>query len=151
MVRIELMLLQEHCYFEQDIKLLENVLGDVQVYGVSRMYDNEFRSVRPFSGCDILLRNSLKCNFTIFYINNRCCGGVMKINNVSILLFNGYMPCDTSCDCDNCDIFQNIVNDICYKYEHIDYVIIGGDLNTDLRRVTSLHTQTLNVLYNMKN
>jgi len=34
---------------------------------------------------------------------------------------------------------------MCSKYEHIDYVIIGGDLNTDLRRVTSLHTQTLNV------
>jgi len=64
------------------------------------------------------------------------------------------MPYDTSYDFDNCNIFQNIVNDIsciCYKYEHIDYVIIGGDLNTDLRRVTSLHTQTLNVLYNMKN
>jgi len=70
---------------------------------------------------------------------------VLKINNVSILLFNSYMPCDTTY---NCDIFQNILNDIsCIysKYEYIDYVIIGGDLNTDLRRVTSVHAQTLNV------
>ena len=44
--------------------------------------------------------------------------------------------------------FPIIVNDIswiCFKYEHIDYVIIGGDLNTELGRVTSLHTQVLNV------
>jgi len=39
----DIMLLQEHCYFEQDIKLLENVLGNVQVYGVYGMCDNELR------------------------------------------------------------------------------------------------------------
>jgi len=68
---------------------------------------------------------------------------------VCILCFNNYIPCDTSYDFDNCDIFfQDILNAIryiYYKYEHIDYVIIGGDFNTDLRRITSLHTQTLNV------
>ena len=112
------------------------------------MCDNELRSGRPFGGCAIVLNNCLKCHFSPIHISNRCCGGVLKINNVSILLFNSYMPCDTSYDYDNCDIFQNILNDIssiCSEYEHIDYVIIGGDFNTDLRRVTSLHTQALNV------
>jgi len=62
----DIVLLQKHWYFEQDIKLLETVLGNVQVYGVSGMCDKELRSGRPFGGCAIVLRNRLKCNFTPF-------------------------------------------------------------------------------------
>ena len=58
----DILLLQEHWYFEQYIKLLETVLGIVQVY---RVYG------RPFDGCAVALMNSLKCNFTPFHINNR--------------------------------------------------------------------------------
>ena len=40
----DILLLQEHRSFEQDINLLENVLGNVQVYGVSGMCDNDLSS-----------------------------------------------------------------------------------------------------------
>ena len=62
------------------------------MYRVSGMCNGEFRSGRPFGGCAVVLGNSLKCNFTPFNINNRCCGGVLKINNISILLLLAICP-----------------------------------------------------------
>jgi len=147
LTQCDVLLLQEHWYLERDIQLLEGLLGNVQVYGVSGMDDNELLSGRPYGGCAIVLSNNLKCNFLPIHISNRCCGGVLKLDHISILLFNIYMPCDTLYDYSNLDIFQNILNDIsytCSEHEDIDYVIIGGDFNTDLSRMNSLHTQALN-------
>ena len=76
------------------------------MYGVSGICDSELRSSRPFAGCAILLRNSLKCYFSPFHITNRCRGGVLKLYNVSILLLYSCMPCDTTYDYDKYDIFR---------------------------------------------
>ena len=56
------------------------------------------------------------------------------------------MPCDTTHNYENRALYQDILNDIkciCTKYGNIDYVIIGGDFNTDLNRTDSLHSQVL--------
>ena len=55
------------------------------------------------------------------------------------------MPCDTDYDRDNHDSFNAVLQEICETCIRLDahFVIIGGDLNTDFRRLTSLHTDAL--------
>jgi exonuclease III len=148
MEECDILFVQEHWYFEHDIKLLQESIDNVQVYGISGMNNNELLVGRPYGGCAIILNNRVKCKFTPFNVNKRCCGGRFDItDNISILFFNVYMPCDILYNHDNNALYTDILYDIqntCSQYANTDYVIIGGDFNTDLSRVNSLHTRTLN-------
>ncbi|ELU14772.1 hypothetical protein CAPTEDRAFT_209997 [Capitella teleta] len=56
------------------------------------------------------------------------------------------MPCDTTYDASNAQLFFDIVfeiESIIESHTDIDLIVIGGDLNTDISRVNSLHVQPL--------
>jgi len=57
------------------------------------------------------------------------------------------MSCDTTRDYSNLDEYRNVLMDfmsVCNNYTDVDYVILAGDLNTDISRSNSLHTRELN-------
>ena len=53
------------------------------------------------------------------------------------------MPCDTARDHDNLTTFNDMLQEISDTSASLDaqHIVIGGDLNTDFRRLTSLHTR----------
>ena len=81
--------------------------------------------------------------------SRRLCGVILVIHTFKILLFNVYMPCDTSYDESNETKFADVLNEIsiiCNKHD-VDQVIIGGDFNTDFFGNASLHSITLNSFF----
>ena len=81
--------------------------------------------------------------------SRRLCGVLLVLNNFKILLFNVYMPCDTSYDESNETKFADVLNEIsitCIKRD-VDQVIIRGDFNTDFPGNAYLHTATLNSFF----
>ena len=133
--------------FQDDIVILVNNIDNVSVYGVSGMDHNVLLSGRPYGGCAIIVNNSLPGQFEPLHINSRCHGGILKLScDLSILIFNVYMPCDSTADLDNLEIFSSILSDVkskCFELSHVNYVVLGGDFNTDMRRTGSLHTNAL--------
>ncbi len=56
------------------------------------------------------------------------------------------MPCDTTYDYNNVDEYHKVLAEymsVCDNYPDVDYVILAGDLNTDVSRLNSLHTREL--------
>lgn len=148
MSNCDILFLQEHWFLEKDIKSLELYINDVHVYGVSGMNDHQLLVGRPYGGCALLINKNVKCSFSPLSINNRCCAGILKLpSGTEMLIFNVYMPCDTTTDLCNLATFQEVLQDISCtmsQNSHIEYVLIGGDCNTDLSRNLSLHSQALN-------
>jgi hypothetical protein len=150
MSKCDVLFIQEHWYFDTEISSLESSIGNIQVYGVSGMDDTELLTGRPFGGCAILINNDLKCKFTPIQLNKRSCGGIITVGSISILIFNVYMPCDKAYNINNLDLYREVLSDIsdaCNAHD-VDYMIIGGDFNTDLRRTNSSNTQVLNSFVN---
>ena len=58
---------------------------------------------RPYGGCAILVKSSIKCKLTPIYVNKRCYCIVLEMHGggLKLLIFNIYMPCDTTYDNDN--------------------------------------------------
>ena len=58
------------------------------------------------------------------------------------------MPCDQHIFIDNnIDVLSEIYH-YCLSY-NVQYLVIGGDLNTDISRINSANTITLNILFLM--
>ena len=68
----DIVLPQEHWYHDHDINSLSNRIDNVQVYGASGMDQSELILGRPYGGCAILVKSSIKCKFTPIYVNKRC-------------------------------------------------------------------------------
>ena len=77
--------------------------------------------------------------------SNRLCAINVEFNNISLLLFNVYMPCDTEYDHGNADLFRDVLTEVSTLSLKLntDHVICAGDFNTDMSRHNSLHTQIL--------
>ena len=56
------------------------------------------------------------------------------------------MPSDTAHDVNNHDIYREVLSNIraSCNVQDIDFMIIGGDFNTDLARTDSQNTHLLN-------
>ena len=76
----------------------------------------------------------------------RICGVLVKVNNMTILLANVYMPTDTVCDQQNYLEYTSVLQEIVNMRDNLNaqHLIIGGDFNTDPTRLNSLHTKGLN-------
>ncbi len=121
-------------------------IDNVQVHGISGMDKSELLMGRPYGGCVIMIRDSLKCKFVPISVNERCYGGLLELSGLNILILSVYMPCDTSYDHNNLDIYNDVLHciiDVCNNHTHIDHIVLAGDLNTDLTRGNSLHTREL--------
>ena len=80
------------------------------------------------------------------FTSNRVCGVIVKINDMNMLLANVYMPTDTDHDRQNHLEYTSILQEIMDMRDNLDiqHIIVGGDFNTDPRRLRSLHSIALN-------
>ena len=142
----DFVLLQEHWLHSSQAHIITDNRKDVNMSFVSGMDDSSFISGRPFGGCAIVWRNSMICRVEhVQCQSKRLCMVNIKLRNTNILLCTLYMPCDTTYDMDNINIYDNILREISSRATslNIDNIICGGDFNTDTTRVKSLHTKSL--------
>ena len=149
MQQCELLLVQEHWLQEGGLhKLIAASQFELTVCGVSGMDPAKLLIGRPYGGCALIHRRDLRCSITPVSISSRrlhAC--IVELYNVpKFLLCNLYMPCDSSHISDH-DVYREVLTEIESLFDQhcdVDYVILGGDLNTDLSRVQSVHSVTLN-------
>ena len=134
---VDVCLIQEHWLFSHQLALL-NFDSDFVSCGVSGMENDHVLRGRPFGGCGIIFRKNLmsirviktqsKC-FCAVYINNNC---------ESILLINVYLPTDYHTDTSDAD-FNICLGELSgfIDSQAFDYLLIGGDFNTNLHFNTS--------------
>ena len=139
-------LIQEHWLNNTPSHIIGDNLKDINFACVSGMDDAAFVRGRPYGGCAIIWKNSLTCKIEpISCRNNRLCIVKVTIDDMCLLICSLYMPCDTEYDQDNISIFNDVLIDLntVAVSNDIDYIICGGDFNTDLSRINSLHTKSL--------
>lgn len=57
----DVLLLQEHWRFDEDIPSMGAMIGDVNVYGSSGMPSDRLVLGRPYGGCAVVVKKSLQC------------------------------------------------------------------------------------------
>ena len=140
----DIVLVQEHWLFENEITIFQNKIDDILVHGISSMDNRQLLIGRPHGGCAIIWKKNLQCQITPINCNSkRLCAVIVKMNGMILLLVNLYMPCDTSVD--NSNEFECVLNEMSTLIvnHNVDHIIIGGDFNADLSRSTSLHVEKL--------
>ena len=85
MSKCDILFLQEHWYFDNEINSIESSVGNIQVFGISDMDNDEILICSPYGGCAILINNSIKCKFDPIQLNKRSCGGILTIGSIAIL------------------------------------------------------------------
>ena len=148
MNKCNIIFIQEHWFFQNEICMLEQNIDNINVFGVSPMDDKALLVGRPHGGCAIMYSKSMTTPVRQIETDNpRMCAGILTVSNsCSILLICIYMPCDNNNRSDD-DLYVGVLDDIrvlCSKFNDINYVIIGGDFNTDFSRHRSYHTEMLN-------
>lgn len=149
MQQCELLLVQEHWLQEGDLhKLIAASQLELTVFGISGMDPAKLLIGRPYGGCALIHRRDLRCSVTpVSTSSRRLHACIIELYNVpKFLLCNLYMPCDSSHISDH-DVYREVLTEIESIFDQhydVDYVILGGDLNTDLSRVQSVHSVLLN-------
>ena len=142
----DFLLIQEHWLQTSQLHLLNDKIKNIHSYGISGMNENELHTGRPYGGCAILWRNSLPCKVEPIQCNNsRLCLAKVSFNTFTLLLCTVYMPCDTEYDNCNNDVFNEVLQEMLKHAndDSIDFVVCGGDFNTDIARTRSLHTKSI--------
>ena len=142
----DILFLQEHWLFTPNIVSFANSVGGVNIHATSGMNESELLMGRPYGGCAILWKKSLNCIFApVESGNKRIVAGVLSVQNVRILLCNAYMPCDGNYNDPLSQTFDNVLSDIkaVIEVNTADFVVVGGDLNTDLNRSDSGRVELL--------
>ena len=146
----DIVLIQEHWLRDCEFHKFGDHLHDVSYSCVSPMKDGIFFG-RPYGGCSILWKSSLKSKISpVDSPCNRFCAIRLEIECASFLVCSVYMPCDTAGDDSNQYVFDEVLNAISSTASqcNVDYIICGGDFNTDLSRSGSLHTRALTKFVN---
>lgn len=150
----DFVLIQEHWLHSSQFHLISDKIRGVSVACTSGMSDHEHIQGRPYGGCAIIWRNTLRFAVEpIACVSSRICAVKVSSCDLSFMLFTLYMPCDTEVDETNNDLFRSILrelNDLSVSL-NIDFVVCGGDFNCDLSRFRSLHTQSLLEFINNEN
>ena len=140
----DFLLIQEHWLHSSKFHVFSDKLKNIQCHCVSGMDDSTFIYGRPFGGCAILWKDSLKCKVEPINVSSkRLCAVKVTAGDNSFLLCTVYMPCDGSVTTD--DEYNAILSEIISIVDstNVGQVICAGDFNTDLSRVNSTHTRCL--------
>lgn len=139
----DILFLQEHWLSDDQLSSLGELDGNFTFTGVSGFGNREILSGRPYGGCAILWRSSLKFSIDFLSVRSRRVAAIKLSNEHSnFLLVNVYMPFeDGNC---NADEFSDVLFSVeCLLADHIDcHYLIGGDFNVDFTRST-MHTALL--------
>ena len=90
----------------------------------------------PYAGCPILWSNNLNLKVSLTIRNyKRVCVVSISIENVIVVLCNLYLPSSCANHSDKLYEYSETLNTISGLLVDLefDYIIVGGDLNTDFR------------------
>ncbi len=142
MKKCDFLLIQEHWLHAQQIQSLTSKVSNVSVHGVSGMDSSTLLTGRPYGGTAILWNCSMNCTVTPLAIDsNRACGVKVELGNSSFLLYNVYMPTDSTSPIEYTDVLNQISASV--DKCNVNQVVIGGDFNTDFVRTNSRNTRSL--------
>jgi hypothetical protein len=142
LLRSDIVLHQEHWLSESQLPMLCDLNSDFLVSAISGFDCSHVLQGRPFGGCAIFLRKSIDLYFErIECDSRRIIALLLKFKDVKLLLFNVYMPYESSINSDDFLMQLSLISDIIDRFPDAQ-VIIGGDFNTDFNRACS-QTQIL--------
>ena len=140
-----------HVLFLQELWLIDNhryILNDAfkncNVFSVSGVHDVSNLHGRPYGGCAIIIKKTVRCKLTcVSTISKRIVCILLTFGDICIMLCYIYMPRDsyTSIDVEYDEVLCEL-HALQLKQNPM-YVIFGGDLNTDLSRDMSMPTKSL--------
>ena len=141
----DVLLLQETWCLPDQVGKLNRYFREHNTYGVSGITDNELLVGRPYGGVSFLYKKSMSPHIEwVEMSSKRVCCLRLTTNIGVVFLFNAYMPCDTA---NHVHLFEynTILSDIakCCTDNGVLSCIIGGDINTDLSRLYSGNTISL--------
>ena len=115
-------------------------LGNISYHGNSAMNEKELLIGRPHGGCAIVWSNQLNCKFLPIEINHErlCAVKIYMDNNISLLVVNVYLPCDSyyrDAQYEKTVDILNLISSIIHE-QNCDLTMIAGDLNTQFLRNT---------------
>ena len=134
-----MLLIQEHCLYKSELNKMCKLGDGMAITGKSSMDECIVREGRPYGGCAILWKLSLKYAVEQLKCNHvRLCGVMIQINNCEIMCLYVYMPCDGWAEHDKLAEYMEVLSEIqqlihTYNPAHVIY---GGDMNTNLNRNT---------------
>ena len=137
--RHDIVLLQETWLLKDNLNFFDRIPG-TESHGISSINDAKLLQGRPYGGCSIIWKKSLVFEVSPVTLNTpstRLCAVNVKLpNGVKLLVVNAYMPCDFVPA--NLADFRQVLDEISVMINSggCDYVVIGGDLNTDFRRAS---------------
>ncbi len=139
----DIVLVQEHWLHSSQLNVFEHNLPDMCVHSVSAITDTNILVGRPHGGVACLWKKTLKAKVTpVATNNNRLCAIKIEMIHITLLIICLYMPCDTNiCHSNTANVYRDVlqcVKDLC-DTEHVDQIILGGDLNTDRSRHNSVN------------
>ena len=139
------MFVQEHWYLQRDIFQLCKNIPFIDIVGTSGMDDTTLLTGRPYGGCAILYHKDLNWSVTtIDAESKRICACICNDpRGFRVLMVNLYMPCDTTGSRPEFCVVLDEVSRIITDHSDIEYVIVGGDLNTDVSRLRSCHSSAI--------
>ncbi len=131
------MFLHEHWLYEGEFDKLAKIGGGLGMVATSVIVEHIECKGHPFGGCAIQAKiQKLSIN------NNRLCGIIMFLNDMSYLFLNAYMPYDRNTeDPDNIAVIDS-VKELILNHNPV-HIVFGGNLNTDCVRI-SPHALELN-------
>ena len=137
----DILFVQEHWLYDWELSKLCASVPNVMVMGRSGMEPDRTCLGRPFGGCAMLYKSSLKCSFLpIDTSSRRMFACIASFNeHQKYLLVCVYMPHDSR-DRFSSVMYREVLADIesiLEMHPGVDYVMIGGDLNTDMNRAES--------------
>lgn len=139
----DIVIVQEHWYLNSQLQDFQNNFDDAKIILKSGMDDDVLLVGRPFGGCAILYKESQFRSVTpVQSAHKRVVGALLNCSACKVLLINVYMPCDSQAVDRIYDDTLDEVNLIIRSHSDVDYVIVGGDFNTDMMR-SSYHTRRL--------
>ena len=145
LITCDILLLQETWCLQDQVGTLNQHFKDHNTYGISGINDAELLVGRPYGGVSFLFKKSMSPHVTwVEMSSKRVCSIRLNTDIGYVYLFNVYMPCDTS---NNEHLFEYnmILSDIskCCMDNSVSNCIIGGDVNTDISRICSGNTISL--------
>jgi len=148
LTQCDILFLQEHWLSDEQLGCLGSVSVEHTALGVIGFGNSDVLSGRPYGGCAIVWRTSLKLSATSVTTNSRRMCTVMFSDGLMKLLctiYLVYMPYERAgTDTDNTETFQQQLSIIDSLIDlHSDcHVVLGGDLNVDFMR-NAAHTGLL--------
>ena len=145
--RLHFIFIQEHWPHDSNSHWFDNNIRNIHSHIVSGMSSNEIMQGRPYGGTAILLRDNLRAMVEPVITHCLSLWAVRAtINKPCFLLCSAYLPSKPDRNTNILEEYAEVLNGVSVVLADTDsdFVIFGGDLNTDFCRVDLRSVHLLN-------